>query len=40
VNLTDGEVVSLKCSDTFIDCERLDAIHIVGGQLRRRARMT
>jgi hypothetical protein len=37
VNLTDGEVLSFKCSDTFIDCERLDAIHIIGGQLRRRA---
>jgi hypothetical protein len=40
VNLTDGEVVSFKCTDTFIDWERLDAIHIVGGQLRRSARMT
>jgi hypothetical protein len=40
VNLTDGEMLSSKCSDIFIDCERLDAVRIVGGQLRRRARMT
>ena len=41
VNLTDGEVLSSKCSDIFIDCERLDAVGIVSGQLlRRRARMT
>jgi hypothetical protein len=40
VNLTDGEVLSSKCSDIFIDCERLDAVRIVSGQLRRRARMT
>jgi hypothetical protein len=41
VNLTDGEVLSSKCSDIFIDCERLDAVGIVSGQLlRRRTRMT
>jgi hypothetical protein len=26
VNLTDGEVLNSKCSDIFIDCERLDAV--------------
>jgi hypothetical protein len=31
VNLTDGEVLSSKCSDIFIDCERLDAVGIVSG---------
>jgi hypothetical protein len=41
VNLTDSEMLSSKCSDIFIDCERLDAVGIVSGQLlRRRARMT
>jgi hypothetical protein len=40
VNLTDGEVLSSKCSDIFIGCERLDAVRILSGQLRRRARMT
>jgi hypothetical protein len=33
VNLTDGEVSS-KCSDIFIDCEKLDAVRIISGQLR------
>ncbi len=33
MNLTDGEVLSSKCSDIFIDCERLDAVRIVSGQL-------
>jgi hypothetical protein len=36
VNLTDGAVLSSKCSDIFIDCERLDAVGIVSGQLLRR----
>jgi hypothetical protein len=40
VNIADGKVLSSKCSDIFIDCERLDAVRIVSGQLRRRARMT
>jgi hypothetical protein len=40
VNVTDCEVLSSKCSEIFIDCERLDAVRIVGGQLRRRAKMT
>jgi hypothetical protein len=41
VNLADGEVLSSKCSDIVIDCEKLDAVRIVSGQLlRRRARMT
>jgi hypothetical protein len=31
VNIADGEVLSSKCSDIFIDCESLDAVHIVGG---------
>jgi hypothetical protein len=40
VNLTDEEVLNSKCSDIFIDCERLDEVRIVGGQLLRRcARM-
>jgi hypothetical protein len=38
VNLTDSEVLSSKCSDIFIDCERLDAVRIASGQLLRRAR--
>jgi hypothetical protein len=41
VNLTDGEVLSSRCFDILIDCERLDAVGIVGGQLLRwRAGMT
>ena len=36
MNLTDGEMLSSKCSDIFIDCERLDAVRIVSGQLLRR----
>jgi hypothetical protein len=36
VNLADGEVLSSKCSDIFFYCERLDAVGIVSGQLRRR----
>jgi hypothetical protein len=34
-------MLSSECSDIFIDCERLDAVGIVSGQLlRRHARMT
>ena len=41
MNLTDGEVLSSKCSAIFIDCERLDVVGIVSGQiLSRRAGMT
>jgi hypothetical protein len=40
VNPTDGEIVGSKYFDIVIDCERLNAVRIVSGQLRRRARMT